>query len=65
MKIYNLHNISGLGYDFDLTEAYEQGKAAGKDAGAIDGAHDGYENGYHDGYDDGLEECQNNNAPAA
>ena len=61
MKIYNLHNISGLGYDFDLNKAYE----AGKDAGAIDGAHDGYENGYRDGYDDGLEECQNNNAPAA
>lgn len=58
MKIYNLHNISGLGYDFDLTEAYEEGKADGIIAGRTDGEHDGYENGYRDGYDDGLEECQ-------
>lgn len=64
MKIYNLHNISGLGYDFNLTEAYEAGKAAGKEAGAIDGSREGYENGYRDGYADGLEECQNE-APAA
>lgn len=62
MKIYNLHNISGLGYDFDLTEAYEAGKDAGRIAGKTDGEHDGYENGYHDGYDDGFEECQGENA---
>lgn len=55
MKIYKEHNISGLGYNFNLDEAYEQGKA--------DGEHDGYENGYRDGYADGLEECQNE-APA-
>lgn len=65
MKIYNLHNISGLGYDFDLTEAYEAGKAAGRIAGAKDGELDGYKNGYEEGYEDGLEECRGENAPAA
>lgn len=50
MKIYNLHKISGLGYDFDLNKAYEAGKAAGKETGAVNGAKDGYDAGYKKGY---------------
>lgn len=50
MKIYNEHNIRGLGYDFNLDEAYEAGKTAGEETGAVNGAKDGYDAGYKKGY---------------
>ena len=58
MKIYKEHNISGLGYDYDLDEAYETGKAAGRETGAVNGAKDGYDAGYKKGYREAIMDFQ-------
>lgn len=54
MKIYNLNNISGLGYDFSPEDAYN----AGYEQGAESGKADGYQPGYADGYAVAVAECQ-------